>query len=137
MNDKINHKTTNKQPTPPPNNSQRQANMNRAPGHSAAVARTIADKQTGLNLSDMTDAELAAEPRLARLDAEWSAAQTALEKAQGAKLIAYKNFKWITNREEWVAVRGEVTAAGTLVENAESAWSAERTAVLRRLRRRN
>ena len=137
MNDKINHKTTNKQPTPPPNNSQRQANMNRAPGHSAAVARTIADKQTGLNLSDMTDAELAAEPRLARLDAEWSAAQTALEEAQNVKRIAQKNFKWVTNKEEWREAQEEVTLRGRLVQNAESAWSAERTAVLRRLRRRN
>jgi hypothetical protein len=137
MNDKINHKTTNKQPTPPPNNSQRQANMNRAPGHSAAVARTIADKQTGLNLSDMTDAELAAEPRLARLDAEWSAAQTALEEAQNVKRIAQKNFKWVTNKEEWREAQEEVTLRGRLVQNAESAWSAERIAVLRRLRRRN
>ena len=105
----------------------------RAPGHNDAVARTTADKQTGLNLSDMTDAELAAEPRLASLEAEWSAAQTALEDAQSARIVAYKNFKWITNQEEWAAVQGEVTLRGRLVQNAESAWSAERTAVLRRL----
>ena len=111
--------------------------MNRAPGHSAAVARTIADKQTGLNLSDMTDAELAAEPRLARLDAEWSAAQAALEEAQNVKRIAQKNFKWVTNKEEWREAQEEVTLRGRLVQNAESAWSAERIAVLRRLRRRN